>query len=61
KLSGNAPYDVIGTPKQVGKVVALAVLFDCTQERIDSIRARSGIDYDVFSGLRRPQLLDFAA
>ncbi len=61
KLSGNAPYDVIGTPKQVGKVVALAVLFDCTQERIDSIRARSGIDYDVFSGLRRPHLLEIAA
>ena len=49
KWSGNAPSGSIGSPKQIGKVVALAVLLDCTQERIDRIRAQSGITHDVFA------------
>lgn len=49
KWSGNAPSGYIGSPKQIGKVVALAVLLDCTQERIDRIRAQSGIAHDVFA------------
>jgi N-acyl-L-homoserine lactone synthetase len=48
KRSGNAPYDYLGTPKQVGKVVAMAALMDCSQERIDRIRDYAGIHHDVF-------------
>lgn len=54
KWSGNAPSAMIGTPKRIGKVDAAAVLLDCTQERIDRIRAHSGIDYDVFAPLPQP-------
>ena len=49
KWSGNAPSGYVGSPRQIGKVVALAVLLDCTQERIDRIRAHSGITHDVFA------------
>lgn len=49
KWSGNAPSEMIGTPKRIGKVDAAAVVLDCTQERIDRIRAHAGIDYDVFA------------
>ena len=49
KWSGNAPSEIIGTPKRIGKVDAAAVVLDCTQERIDRIRAHAGIDYDVFA------------
>ncbi|MGV6803681.1 MAG: acyl-homoserine-lactone synthase [Ruegeria sp.] len=46
--SGNAPYDYVGTAKPMGKVVAMAAMMDCSDERIESIRDYSGIDYDVF-------------
>ncbi len=47
--SGNGPYDYLGTPKQMGKVVAMAGLIDCTEERAQRIRAFSGIDGNVFA------------
>lgn len=47
--SGNGPYDYLGTPKQMGKVVAMAGLIDCTEERAARIRALSGIDENVFA------------
>lgn len=47
--SNNAPYDYLGKPKQMGKVVAMAGLLDCTPERVAGIRAFSGIDADVFA------------
>ncbi|SHE55938.1 acyl homoserine lactone synthase [Ruegeria intermedia] len=46
--SGNAPYDYVGTAKPMGKVVAMAALMDCSEERISSIRNYAGIDHDVF-------------
>jgi acyl homoserine lactone synthase len=49
RRSGNAPYDYLGTPKDMGKVVAMAALMDCSEERIAQIRAFSGIDHDVFA------------
>ena len=49
KRSGNAPSGYLGSPKPMGKVTALAALMDCTKERIESIRAYSGIRHDVFS------------
>ncbi|MBC7164496.1 MAG: autoinducer synthase [Roseovarius sp.] len=48
KRSGNAPYDYVGRQADMGKVPALAALLDCTEERIDRIRAFSGIEGDVF-------------
>jgi len=50
KRSDNAPYDYIGTPKQMGKVKALAALLDCTDERIQRVRNFAGIHHDVFLG-----------
>ena len=49
KRSGNAPYDYLGTAKPMGKVTAMAALMDCSDERISSIRAFSGINNDVFA------------
>ncbi len=46
--SGNAPYDYVGTAKPMGKVVAMAALMDCSDERISSIRNYAGIEHDVF-------------
>ncbi|EEX10418.1 autoinducer synthesis protein [Ruegeria lacuscaerulensis ITI-1157] len=46
--SGNAPYDYVGTAKPMGKVVAMAALMDCSEERIASIRNYADIDHDVF-------------
>lgn len=48
KRSGNAPYDYLGKPTQMGKVVAMAALMDCTEERVARIREFSGIHHDVF-------------
>lgn len=48
KRSNNAPYDYLGSPKSMGKVVAMAALMDCSDERIDGIRAFADIDHDVF-------------
>jgi N-acyl-L-homoserine lactone synthetase len=47
--SGNGPYDYLGTPKQMGKVVAMAGLIDCTPERAARIRAFSGIEGNIFA------------
>jgi N-acyl-L-homoserine lactone synthetase len=49
RRSGNAPYDYLGSPKDMGKVVAMAALMDCSPERISRIRAFSGIWHDVFA------------
>ncbi len=49
KRSGNAPHGYLGSPKPMGKVTALAALMDCSRERIESIRAFSGIKHDVFA------------
>ncbi|MBU2359373.1 acyl-homoserine-lactone synthase [Loktanella sp. M215] len=49
KRSGNAPYDYLGSPHAMGKVTALAALMDCSEQRIASIRAFSGIRHDVFA------------
>lgn len=49
RRSGNAPYDYLGSPKPMGKVTALAALMDCSEERIESLRAFSGIRHDVFA------------
>ena len=46
--SGNAPYDYVGTAKPMGKVVAMAALMDCSDERIAGIRNYAGIEHDVF-------------
>lgn len=47
--SGNAPYGYLGSPKDMGKVVAMAALMDCSEERISKIRAFAGIEGDVFA------------
>lgn len=49
KRSDNAPYDYVGSTKQMGKVPAMAALLDCTEERINRVRAFAGIDHDVFA------------
>lgn len=48
KRSDNAPYDYVGKTVEMGKTAALAALLDCTDERINRIRACAGIDGDVF-------------
>jgi N-acyl-L-homoserine lactone synthetase len=48
KRSDNAPYDYVGSTKQMGKVPAMAALLDCTEERINRVRAFAGIEHDVF-------------
>ena len=47
--SGNGPYDYLGTPKQMGKVVAMAGLIDCTPARAARIRAFAGIEGNIFA------------
>lgn len=47
RRSDNAPYAYVGTAKPMGKVTAMAALLDCTQERIDRVRAFAGIDHDL--------------
>lgn len=49
KRSDNAPYDYVGSTKQMGKVAAMAALLDCTEERINRVRAFAGIHHDVFA------------
>jgi acyl homoserine lactone synthase len=49
KRSGNGPSDYLGQPTQMGKVVAMAVLMDVTEERIARLREFSGIEHDVFA------------
>ena len=49
KRSGNAPSDYLGQPTQMGKVVAMAVLMDVSEQRIGRIREFAGIHGDVFA------------
>jgi acyl homoserine lactone synthase len=49
KRSDNAPYDYVGSTKQMGKVPAMAALLDCTEERINRVRAFADIHHDVFA------------
>lgn len=46
---GNAPYGYLGSPKDMGKVVAMAALMDCSEARIQSVRDYAGIHHDVFA------------
>ena len=48
KRSDCAPYDYLGKRTPMGKVDALAALLDCTQDRIDRVRAFGGIAGNVF-------------
>jgi N-acyl-L-homoserine lactone synthetase len=48
KRSDCAPYDYLGKRTPMGKVDALAALLDCTQDRIDRVRAFGGVTGDVF-------------
>jgi acyl homoserine lactone synthase len=57
RRSDNAPYDYIGQKVQMGKVPALAALLDCTDERIDRVRAFAGIHGDVFAGPEQAERL----
>lgn len=47
--SDNAPYDYVGSTKQMGKVPAMAALLDCSVERIERVRAFAGLTGDVFA------------
>jgi N-acyl-L-homoserine lactone synthetase len=49
KRSGNGPSDYLGVPRQMGKVVAMAVLMDCSAERVARIREFSGLHGVVFA------------
>lgn len=49
KRSDNAPYDYLGSTHPMGKVPAMAALLDCSDERIDRVRAFSGIHHDVMA------------
>jgi len=46
---GNGAYGYLGSPKDMGKVVAMAALMDCSEERIQSVRDYAGIHHDVFA------------
>lgn len=48
KRSECAPYDYVGSTKPMGKVSAMAALLDCSVERIERLRAFSGIRGNVF-------------
>ena len=59
KRSNNAPYDYVGSTKQMGKVPAMAALLDCSAERIARVRDFAGIHHDVFASEDQVrQLLD---
>lgn len=48
KRSDCAPYDYVGSTKPMGKVSAMAALLDCSDERIERVRAFAGIEGNVF-------------
>lgn len=48
KRSNCAPYDYLGKTTPMGKVSAMAALLDCSDLRIDGLRAFAGISGDVF-------------
>ncbi|MHA6347597.1 acyl-homoserine-lactone synthase [Roseivivax sp. CAU 1761] len=49
KRSDCAPYDYVGETVPMGKVPAMAALLDCSDERIERIRAFAGIEGDIFA------------
>lgn len=49
KRANNAPAGYIGKTVPMGKVKAMAIIFECSQERINRIREYAGIDHDVFA------------
>lgn len=49
KRSDNAPYGYVGKTTPMGKVSAMAALLDCTEERIERVRAFADIHDDVFA------------
>ena len=57
--SGNAPYDYLGKTVGMGKVDAVAALLDCSDARIDRIRAHAGIEGEIF--LTEEQALELDA
>ncbi|MBI6629547.1 acyl-homoserine-lactone synthase [Pontibaca salina] len=57
KRSDCAPYDYIGKTTPMGKVSAMAALLDCTDERINRLRAFAGITDDVFVSAERAEQL----
>lgn len=50
KRSDNAPYGYVGKTAPMGKVPAMAALLDCTDDRINRLRAFADIQEDVFAG-----------
>lgn len=48
KRSDNAPYGYVGKTADMGKVKALAALCDCSEERINKVRAFANIQGDIF-------------
>ncbi len=46
--SDNAPYGYVGKTADMGKVRALAALCDCSEERIEKVRAFAGIEGNIF-------------
>lgn len=58
KRSDCAPYDYVGSTKPMGKTSAMAALLDCTDERIDRIRAFAGIEGDVFMDSQAAKALE---
>ncbi|WP_333684333.1 acyl-homoserine-lactone synthase [Pontibaca methylaminivorans] len=57
KRSDCAPYDYIGRTTPMGKTSALAALLDCSDERINRLRAFAGISGDVFATPEMEQAL----
>lgn len=49
KRSDCAPYGYVGKTTPMGKVPAMAALLDCSDERIERLRAFAGIHEDVFA------------
>lgn len=50
KRSDNAPYGYVGKTTPMGKVPAMAALLDCSEDRINRLRAFADIPHDVFAG-----------
>lgn len=57
KRSDCAPYDYVGKTTPMGKVPAMAALLDCTDERINRLRAFAGIAGNVFVSEERAEQL----
>lgn len=46
--SANTPYDYLGKPTPMGKVTAMAALMDCSDERINRLRAFANMEENIF-------------